>query len=890
MFRTGLRYGSFHAWGPADSPRSQDGYARIGQDLHLSTVKYLAFILLFIPSLAFAQNSGGSAAGVGDCIGQGKVVGRINANSPPTCVSGTGTNTVTTNGPLTGDGSPGSPVTLPSSANVTLGTLTTTGATTAAGLTSTGPTSITGNQTNGSDQISKLCVNGVCPITAFGAVGDCSRTGSTGACTDNTTPILAACAQAKTKAQTVFFPSANSTTQTVYYALGPLPGCVGVNLQFPPQPQLANGDGSQLKVILRGGAGKDIFAPGDPTVGGYVKPSPSFTWTNVALEVDSTTDVSATFPHRKPGRTVIDATIANSGTTITSPTALFETGDTSPIPQAIEIVGAGSSACDAAIGGSNCLITTLTAIGTLATNARHSNTATVAAAASTAACASGGCTAYISMGSLPVTATIGNCGLAYDQTNGTSASGRASGARFDNTSIFTTTSGNNTCGMFFQGSQDPYGVHWIDLSIKGPTFDIAGVCSDTNPASGNCGWSDFNVIDHAQFGEAAPYPFTVYMGNWDRITNFQIGGDEHGIQLIEATNAVGETINNWTIDQVEDECNSECGSTVSGWRIAGLDNHISNSTLETKSGPAAIWDASDSTCVSCQTGAGGILQIGNDRNQIALSNWNSTTVTGVEKGNAISGARSSNALNGVSPPRPQFQFGSTNSRSSYAFAKTAHFLMTHDPDFSYNNMDDMWIWPPDAYASGGTNPTVVADATSETGAYLISANGAGVAITGIDGTPIVIGTHFPATRARVYIKLRAATGTPSQSIHIKGNGSDVGFIAPTLSTSYSVVSADVDYTGLTGDSASFNFNNTGTTDVYIAWIAVIPEPEYLNVNGSVILRGKTSQTGFVFANIGTALTTNGDSEYCADCTIANPCAGSGTGAMAKRLNGVNVCN
>lgn len=36
--------------------------------------------------------------------------------------------------------------------------------------------------------------------------------------------------------------------------------------------------------------------------------------------------------------------------------------------------------------------------------------------------------------------------------------------------------------------------------------------------------------------------------------------------------------------------------------------------------------------------------------------------------------------------------------------------------------------------------------------------------------------------------------------------------------------------------------------------------------------------------------TNGTMVYCSDCTIANPCAGSGTGALAKRLNGVWVCN
>lgn len=35
---------------------------------------------------------------------------------------------------------------------------------------------------------------------------------------------------------------------------------------------------------------------------------------------------------------------------------------------------------------------------------------------------------------------------------------------------------------------------------------------------------------------------------------------------------------------------------------------------------------------------------------------------------------------------------------------------------------------------------------------------------------------------------------------------------------------------------------------------------------------------------------NGTVCYCSDCTIANPCAGGGTGALAKRLNGVWVCN
>lgn len=45
-----------------------------------------------------------------------------------------------------------------------------------------------------------------------------------------------------------------------------------------------------------------------------------------------------------------------------------------------------------------------------------------------------------------------------------------------------------------------------------------------------------------------------------------------------------------------------------------------------------------------------------------------------------------------------------------------------------------------------------------------------------------------------------------------------------------------------------------------------------------------------FASINNPAPTNGLFYYCSDCTIANPCAGGGTGALAKRLAGVWVCN
>lgn len=61
-------------------------------------------------------------------------------------------------------------------------------------------------------------------------------------------------------------------------------------------------------------------------------------------------------------------------------------------------------------------------------------------------------------------------------------------------------------------------------------------------------------------------------------------------------------------------------------------------------------------------------------------------------------------------------------------------------------------------------------------------------------------------------------------------------------------------------------------------------------SGMVIDAPIHAGAGFTFANIGTNLVNNGDFGYCSNCTITNPCAGGGTGAIAKRLNGINVCN
>jgi hypothetical protein len=65
---------------------------------------------------------------------------------------------------------------------------------------------------------------------------------------------------------------------------------------------------------------------------------------------------------------------------------------------------------------------------------------------------------------------------------------------------------------------------------------------------------------------------------------------------------------------------------------------------------------------------------------------------------------------------------------------------------------------------------------------------------------------------------------------------------------------------------------------------------YAALNGTNIYPSVSGMTwlGLTFANLPSS--SNGTTIYCSDCTFANPCAGSGTGAIAKRLNGAWRCD
>ncbi|MGH9523059.1 MAG: hypothetical protein ACRD3E_11075, partial [Terriglobales bacterium] len=58
--------------------------------------------------------------------------------------------------------------------------------------------------------------------------------------------------------------------------------------------------------------------------------------------------------------------------------------------------------------------------------------------------------------------------------------------------------------------------------------------------------------------------------------------------------------------------------------------------------------------------------------------------------------------------------------------------------------------------------------------------------------------------------------------------------------------------------------------------------------GAKVVAPTVQLSATLFAALGTP--ADGTILYCSDCTVASPCAGSGTGALAKRLAGAWVCN
>lgn len=175
-----------------------------------------------------------------------------------------------------------------------------------------------------------------------------------------------------------------------------------------------------------------------------------------------------------------------------------------------------------------------------------------------------------------------------------------------------------------------------------------------------------------------------------------------------------------------------------------------------------------------------------------------------------------------------------------------------DTYFQFNN-STKWIWS----ATGQQFP-----ATSDTsdvgllGNELRSVRAATSLQAGISGTK---------TGELIF---RNASNSFTTTVKGGTTGSDATFTLPAT------VPAGNDYLLKSSTAGVMGWTTvTGTGDAVLATSPTITSPQFSAVT---------------FINLGTP--ANGALIYCSNCTIANPCAAGGTGAFAKRLNGVWVCN
>ena len=654
-------------------------------------------------------------------------------------------------------------------------------------------------------------VNGESAITVFGAKGDCTAGGTVSSCTDNSTAFQAAIDAAYAVGGTVYLPTNPATPasqQTIYYISQPI-NWKGVSIYGPPGGQGNKQDFlSGMRVAIRGGAGQDVFHLVPPGGTGYAAPLNSPTVENIGIILDESTDVSARFPTRLPGRRCDDVT-TNGTAIITSATqCLFQPGDAG---QKIKV---GSTTTTIASYQSATQVTLATTVPT-ATNV---NT-------------------YISVMDLPVTQTIGNCAFAADDPNDAITLGQGLSPIFSNVVIQSSGSAlaNYGCGFFFQGNATTYFGNWKNVFVGAP-FGLAfvpgnGVVQSTSVGTGMADFNSFGPI-----WLRSEYPFLSYGGLVENIHDMQIATGLYGPQILKSY-SWEPFPTSWNIDIPEQEyVGSSCPSTSTAFRITGT-GHVANRLEMSMCGGAGQtiqWDADASQVQALDANGGTFNLTGNtnsfnqpkDADSLASAVFNTIGV-----GNSVTTGTSSNPYHGVQPDRKMFAYGGSGafgppqvSRGSTIFNRAADFINKGASAYYFND-EDLWMWPRELIG-GGAMPTV-SDTASPTGDALVISSGSYLSVVAANATNLYIGSQIPAGKMRLYFDLRAASVTNfgvTVQANVGGTWTNLCVATFSVTTTYGVYSCDADATGLKGDAFLIYLGSPSspTANTYLGYIGIRP--------------------------------------------------------------------
>lgn len=216
-------------------------------------------------------------------------------------------------------------------------------------------------------------------------------------------------------------------------------------------------------------------------------------------------------------------------------------------------------------------------------------------------------------------------------------------------------------------------------------------------------------------------------------------------------------------------------------------------------------------------------------------------------------------------------------------------------------------------------PILSPTARNNTGIYWFDTDGFGVQAFGI----AILKAHY--NNGLLVSNVNGGVGSTTQAatlLHVTSNSSDSIFtfeqhnaaataslfnfrksrgtlVAPTVITTDDDLGT-IDFLGYVGATNTYQSaarivgDSTGTISDSATGIAGIIRILTAATGGEPTERWQFDSTGNLIsagvlqANLGTP--ANGSVIYCSDCTLANPCAGGGTGALAKRLNATWVCN
>jgi hypothetical protein len=160
---------------------------------------------------------------------------------------------------------------------------------------------------------------------------------------------------------------------------------------------------------------------------------------------------------------------------------------------------------------------------------------------------------------------------------------------------------------------------------------------------------------------------------------------------------------------------------------------------------------------------------------------------------------------------------------------------TLTPDFvrngtaPYYSDHDLFIWPQDFTDPFGVIYNVIADSNSWTGNYVDIPSGGdfnyfnNMYMLGRTGSSspanqIVAGSNIPAGPVVVEFSYKCPSIT-SFLVNIKANGTTVGAVTPSCTTSYQTATVSADFTSYSGQAFGFAL---GAGEVDVAWMAIVP--------------------------------------------------------------------